>query len=99
MREDIEAGLSITEAMKAKVKSAMMYPVVVLSICGGVTLFLMVFVIPRFQVIFQGFGKELPFITQVLIDVSAGVKRWFWLISLIPIAGWCGFKRFYATPG
>ncbi|MBI5883246.1 MAG: type II secretion system F family protein [Elusimicrobia bacterium] len=95
----LSSFLESSEALKAKVKSAMMYPVVVLSICAGVTVFLMVFVIPRFQVIFAGFGRELPFITQLLIDISAGVKRFFVLILLAPAAGWYGFKKYYATPG
>ncbi|MFA6316591.1 MAG: type II secretion system F family protein [Elusimicrobiota bacterium] len=90
--------LESSEAIKAKVKSAMMYPIVVLAICAGVTVFLMVFVIPKFQIIFQGFGKELPLLTQALIDLSALVKRFFILILLAPAAAWYAFKRFYATP-
>ncbi|OGR86642.1 MAG: pilus assembly protein PilC [Elusimicrobia bacterium RIFCSPHIGHO2_02_FULL_57_9] len=95
--ERLTAYLESSEALKAKVKSAMMYPGIVLSICAIVTVFLLVFVIPTFKTIFEGFGAELPLPTQMLIDLSDLMKQYFILILISPVAGWKGFKKFYGT--
>jgi len=90
--------LESSEALKAKVKSAMMYPAIVLTICGIVTVFLMIFVIPTFKEIFASFGAELPAPTQMLIDVSDAMKSQWYFIVAAPFAAFFGFKKFYATP-
>ena len=95
--ERLSTYLEQAEALKAKVKSAMMYPMVVSLIAGGVTIFLLVFVIPTFKGIFAGFGAELPFITQLLIDISDFMKSNFLFLMAIPIGGYFGFKKFYKT--
>lgn len=96
--ERLTAYLESSEELKAKVKGAMMYPAIVLSICTIVTIFLLVFVIPTFKNIFAGFGRALPLPTQCLIDLSDAMKSKWYLIIATPIAGWQGYKRFYATP-
>ncbi len=96
--ERLSAYLESSEALKAKVKSAMMYPAVVCSIAGAVTVFLLVFVIPTFKTIFQSFGAELPLPTQILIDISDIMKKYFPVIIAMPFVAAQAFKRFYATP-
>ncbi|MBI5630535.1 MAG: type II secretion system F family protein [Elusimicrobia bacterium] len=96
--ERLTAYLENSEALKAKVKSAMMYPAIVLSICAAVTVFLMTFVIPTFKTIFSSFGAQLPLPTQVLIDISDFMRSYFIVILLAPVAGYKGFLRFYASP-
>jgi type II secretory pathway component PulF len=56
--------------LKSKVMTAMMYPIILLVLLTGVLIFLMVFFIPRFQLIFKGFNAELPMITQVIVKAS-----------------------------
>ncbi|MGB8352462.1 MAG: type II secretion system F family protein, partial [Chthoniobacteraceae bacterium] len=53
--------------MRAKVIAALMYPAVLLTLAVGVVIFLMVFFIPRFQTLFEGFDAALPMITQVIV--------------------------------
>src|ERR1041384_6885296 len=72
--------LENTARLRKKVKSAMMYPVVVTVVAIGITVFLLVKVVPVFGEIFSGFGAKLPAPTQFLIDISNAVKHW-----LIPI--------------
>ncbi|MBI2385988.1 MAG: type II secretion system F family protein [Elusimicrobia bacterium] len=96
--ERLTAYLESSEALKAKVKGAMMYPAIVLSICSIVTVFLMIFVIPTFKNIFAGFGAELPLPTQILIDLSDAMKAKWYLIVAAPFVGWKAFEKFYATP-
>jgi len=76
------------QRLKRKVKSAMTYPIVVLSIAGLVVVFLLTFVIPRFQTMFEEQKRELPFITQTLINLSNGVKGFIMLKNpLVTLAG------------
>jgi type II secretory pathway component PulF len=56
--------------LKAKVLTALMYPAVLLVLALGVLIFLLVFFIPRFQMVFQGFNAELPMLTQLIVKTS-----------------------------
>ena len=56
--------------LRSKVMTAMMYPLILLVMATGVLIFLMVFFIPRFQKMFEGFGAKLPLITRMIIGVS-----------------------------
>ncbi len=96
--ERLTTYLENSEALKGKVKGAMMYPAIVRTICGAVTVFLMIFVIPTFKNIFSSFGAELPMPTQMLIDVSDAMKHQWYLIVGTPIAAFFGVKKFYTTP-
>jgi len=69
-----------TEALKAKIKKALVYPIAILVVAFVVTAILMIFVIPQFQTLFEGFGAELPGLTQFVISVSIFFQKWWWLI-------------------
>jgi len=62
--------------LKSKVLTAMVYPAVLLTLAVAVVIFLMVFFIPRFQLVFQGFNAELPLITQMIVKVSNAIRRY-----------------------
>ncbi|MBI4249575.1 MAG: type II secretion system F family protein [Elusimicrobia bacterium] len=85
------------EALKAKVKSAMMYPAVVVSVSFAVTVFLMVGVIPTFKEIFASFNAKLPLPTEILITISDGMRHYFYLVIAIPIGIVYGIMRWYKT--
>ncbi len=71
-----------SQAVRSKVKGAMWYPAVVISIAFTVVAVILIWVVPNFQTMFEGFGAELPGPTQMLIDVSDFlVTNWY----LIPI--------------
>ena len=96
--ERLSAYLEANEALKGKVKSALMYPTVVFSAAGLITIFLVVFVIPIFKDIFAGFGAELPFITQMLINISDFMRGYIlYLIPPLGLGGWL-FKKWMKTP-
>lgn len=73
-----------SEALKAKIKKAMMYPIVVVGIATVVTGILLVKVVPQFAETFEGFGAELPAFTQFVLDISEFVQAW-WLIIIVSI--------------
>ncbi|MDP5274301.1 type II secretion system F family protein [Chengkuizengella axinellae] len=81
---------------KEKVKSAMMYPMIVGLISVIVIIYLMNFVVPRFVGVFEDLGTELPLITKLVISTSDSMQaQWyFWLIGIIVIVvGFQLFKR------
>ena len=65
------------EALKRKVKSAMMYPAVVFTVAILATLFMLMFIIPTFAKMFSDFGAELPLPTQIVLGASAMLTRWW----------------------
>ncbi|RLA07466.1 MAG: type II secretion system F family protein, partial [Gammaproteobacteria bacterium] len=70
-----------TEALKAKVKKALMYPIAVLVVAFVVTVILLVFVVPKFEELFESFGADLPALTQFVIDLSEFMQAWWWIIA------------------
>ena len=60
--------------IQSKVVTALMYPVILLVLALGVLVFLLVFFIPRFQTVFQGFNAELPLLTQIIVKTSEVVR-------------------------
>ena len=77
--------LEASEELKAKVKSAMMYPIVVLTIAISITWFLLVFIIPKFEEMFSSFGKELPLPTKLLLNLSKFLIHYWYAYVPIPI--------------
>lgn len=81
------------EALKAKIKKAMTYPISVLVIAFIVTAILLIFVVPVFQDIFNSFGAELPAFTQLVIAISEFMQAyWYFGLAGIFIAGYL-FKK------
>jgi type IV pilus assembly protein PilC len=80
------------QSLKRKVKGALVYPVVVVLFATGILTFIMLRIVPEFRKIFEEFGAELPKITEILIAVSNGVAKWWFLIPVIPISIWLFVK-------
>ncbi|MBN1517806.1 type II secretion system F family protein [Candidatus Sumerlaeota bacterium] len=62
--------------LRSRVVAALIYPAVLLVLALGVLTFLLIYFIPKFQVIFQGFGGELPLLTQMIVGASALAKKY-----------------------
>jgi type IV pilus assembly protein PilC len=74
--------LEASARLRKKVKSAMTYPAIVITIALGITTFLIVKVVPVFGAIFADFGAKLPAPTQFLIDLSAFVRgNWYFIVG------------------
>jgi type IV pilus assembly protein PilC len=83
-----------TEAIKKKIKKALTYPAAVLVVAFIVTAVLLVFVIPQFESLFQGFGADLPAFTQFVISISQFVRDNGVFIVLALIAAASTFTYF-----
>ena len=64
-----------TEALKKKIKKALMYPTAVLGVALIVSAILLIFVIPQFESLFKGFGADLPAFTQMVVNLSRWVQH------------------------
>src|SRR3569832_1426294 len=69
-----------TEAIKSKIKSALMYPISVIIVAFVVTTVIMIFVIPAFKEVFSSFGADLPAPTLFVIGMSEFFVKYWWLI-------------------
>jgi len=82
--EDLLTRLAIykekTLAIKAKIKSALMYPVSILAIAFIVTAIIMIWVVPAFKSVFSSFGADLPAPTLVVMSISDFVVQWWYII-------------------
>ncbi len=83
------------EAIKSKVKSALMYPIIVLVIAALVTVLLLLFVIPQFESLFTGFGADLPTLTRIIVDMSEAMQKHWWKYFLITGGVIFGFVTVY----
>ncbi len=85
--------------LKAAVKSALIYPIGVISIAGGVITLLLWKVVPIFATLFAGLGVDLPLPTKIVIGLSNFVGSIFGLLIVVGIAGGIfGLKVWYGTP-
>jgi type IV pilus assembly protein PilC len=83
-----------TEAIKKKVKKALFYPAAVVVVAFIVTAILLIYVIPEFEALFQGFGADLPAFTRLVIDISKFVRNQGWIIAILLIGGIVAFVYF-----
>jgi len=78
--EKLAGYLEASVALKRKVKSALMYPTIVMSIAFIILILLIVKVIPVFEGMFSDFGAELPLPTRILIATSHFMIDWWWVL-------------------
>ncbi len=83
--------------LKAKIRGAMIYPTVIVTVAVGVTAVLLIFVIPVFAELFESFGQQLPAPTQFVINLSNFTIAYFkyLLIALVLLA--VALRQFYRT--
>ena len=83
--------LEKADALARKVKGAMVYPVTVSVVAGGVVVLMLVKVIPTFEKMFADFGGTLPAPTQVVISISNWMQEWIGLILTVAVVTVVGF--------
>jgi len=82
-----------TEALKAKIKKAMNYPIAVVVVAIIVSGILLIKVVPQFQSVFSSFGAELPAFTLMVIGLSKILQEWWLIVIGALIAAAFAFKR------
>ncbi|HEX8122625.1 MAG TPA: type II secretion system F family protein [Solirubrobacteraceae bacterium] len=87
------------DSLRRQVKSAMVYPAVIMSFAFIVLVALMVFLVPVFQKIFDDFGGELPIITQITVNISHFITHQWYLGIAGGIGLVVGFKKWKSSEG
>jgi type IV pilus assembly protein PilC len=74
------------QSLKRKIIGAMIYPAAVITVAVAIVTFIMIFIIPKFKEIFEGFGLDLPPMTVILIRTSDYVSNYWYMIFIVPVA-------------
>ncbi len=88
-----------TMALKAKIKTALVYPAVIVVVAIMVVTVLLVWVIPVFAKMFTDFGGTLPVMTQIVLSLSNFAQRYWWMIGGVMAGIVYGIKWWYGTSG
>jgi type IV pilus assembly protein PilC len=96
--ERLSSYMEKSARLKRKVGGAMIYPMVVVSMAAIITLGLLIFVVPTFKSIYASFNRDLPPLTQALLNVSDAVKNQFLYFLAVGIAAGIAFFNFKKTP-
>jgi type II secretory pathway component PulF len=83
--------------LQSKVLTALMYPAILLVLAMGVLVFLLVFFIPRFQLVFKGFNAELPLLTQMIVGVSEAVRSYGLFIGAAVVIAVIAFRKWFQS--
>ncbi|HTS89796.1 MAG TPA: type II secretion system F family protein [Gemmatimonadales bacterium] len=90
--------LEKSDALIRKVKGAMVYPGVIMSVAAIAVAVLLIFVIPTFQKLFASVGMELPLPTRIVIGASDLLINYWWVLIGVLGAGIYAFRNYYRTP-
>jgi type IV pilus assembly protein PilC len=85
------------DALVRKVKGAMIYPGVIMSVAAIAITVLLVFVIPTFQSMFASANIPLPLPTRIVIGLSRALKSYWWVLVIAAVGSGFLTKKYYAT--
>lgn len=84
--------------LKATIKKASIYPIVVLCVAFGVIIAMLTFIVPTFKTMFDSLGANLPGITLFMIAASNFMRKWWWAVIGGVVALVLGIRNFNKTP-
>ncbi|RKY22259.1 MAG: type II secretion system F family protein [Planctomycetota bacterium] len=87
------------EHVKSQIKGAMTYPALVMIFAGGILMVTMIFVVPKFEGMFESYGTEMPAITLGLLAVSRFMVQWWYLMLLLPVLLVIGYRMALRSDG
>ena len=87
--ERLSQTLEKNEALRSKIRSALMYPIAVLLVATGILVLILMWVVPVFEDVFQSLGAPLPWSTQVVVGLSHSlVQTWPVLLAMLALPIW-----------
>ena len=95
--ERLSEYLEDAAKLQGQIKSAMAYPAVIMLAAFGVTGFVLVFVVPRFESMFAGFNRELPLPTKIVVSLSRGLTKLFPVIIVTIVGIIYGLRMYKKT--
>lgn len=95
----VATQLEKDESLRRQVKSAMMYPAIIMIFAFIVLIALLTFLVPVFGSIFADLGGELPMVTRVTVTMSNAIRDYWFIMIFVPPVLWFSFKKWKATEG
>jgi len=90
--------LETSQELKDYIKSALVYPIFLVCVGGISIIILMLFVIPKFSIIFADMGQTIPLSTQILIGFSKGLKAYWWSVIPLFLFIYFAYRQYVKTP-
>lgn len=81
-----------------KVRGAMVYPGIVLGVMVGVVVFMLTNVVPQIENLYKSLGKNLPFLTQLMVDAAHVLTKFWPIIIIVLVGGFFYLRRYTKTP-
>ncbi len=91
---ELANNLEKQRAFQSRVRGAMIYPILVVTMMFGVSLVMVLFVVPRITSLYKESSIELPLPTQILIGFTNAILQFWWLIVFLIILAVIGFRRY-----
>lgn len=86
------------EQLRSRTMNAMLYPVLLFAVCGGIVMLLLTFVVPKIVKQFENSKTELPILTRGLIGISDFFRHWGWLVAILAVVSVFAFRRWLRNP-
>ena len=96
--EGLAGYLERTERLVASVRSALIYPMILVVAAGVSVLILMILVVPQFEMLFRETATEIPWITQVVIALSRFLRGYGWMLVLAALGAWLVLRLPWRSP-
>lgn len=90
--------LKRSKELRSGVISALIYPIILLFMAGGSLIFMLTYVVPKLQPIFDQLGGELPFLTKMVLFMAAVLRYGWWVILLVVVALVLYFRKQMSEP-
>ena len=95
--EQLAGYLEQSEALRKKITSAMIYPMILVFVATSAIAIFLLKIIPVFEEIFKGFGVDLPVLTQVVVNISWILRKYFLIIIGSLVVAIVGIKKYIST--
>lgn len=95
---ELASNLEKERSFKSKVRGAMIYPIVVITMMFAVMLIMVFFVMPKLMSLYSESGIDLPLPTKIMLGVAGLALNFWWAGIILGILAVMGIKRFLATP-
>src|SRR3982751_3887865 len=79
--------------LRENVRSALIYPTILICVAVVSVIILLIFVVPQFQQTFAQAGKALPLPTEIVIFLGTFMRRWWWAVIAVVVLGVAWFRR------
>ncbi|MGY4893881.1 MAG: type II secretion system F family protein [Candidatus Saccharimonadota bacterium] len=86
-------------AVASRIRGAMMYPLIVLFVIGGVMAFMLFTVVPQVEQLYEDLGKPLPVLTEIMVNTADFLGSFWWLVAIIVGIGGFFLAQWFKTEG